>query len=101
MNIEGYERIDLVRNPFINFDTWIFTGFQVALYKNIKGHYVIGFAGTDSLLDLATDLSMGIHTLMAGLTSQFTQGGVVLSQWIQDYDLSVSNTTIVGHSLGK
>jgi hypothetical protein len=21
MNIEGYERIDLVRNPFINFDT--------------------------------------------------------------------------------
>lgn len=98
--LEGYTLIDFVRNPFINFDTGIFTGFQVALYKNSQGQYVIGFAGTDSILDSITDVSMGIHTLIAGVTSQFIQGGSVLSKWINDYSLSTSNTTIVGHSLG-
>ena len=98
--VEGYKLEKLVSNPFINFDTGIFTGFQVALYKNPQGKYVIAFAGTDSILDGITDISMGIHTLIAGVTSQFTQGEAVVSKWMDQLGLSVSNTTIVGHSLG-
>ncbi|MCX6075165.1 MAG: Ig-like domain-containing protein, partial [Campylobacterales bacterium] len=98
--VEGYKLEKLVSNPFINFDTGIFTGFQVALYKNPQDQYVIAFAGTDSILDGITDVSMGIHTLIAGVTSQFIQGDAVVSKWINDYPLSASNTIIVGHSLG-
>jgi hypothetical protein len=78
------------------------TDLQMALLKTEDGRNIIAFRGTepDSWLDIGTDLDMYAYIGQAGLAQQFTQAGVVLAQWINDYPLSSSNTTIVGHSLG-
>ena len=77
------------------------TDLQMALYQNTEtGNYVVAFRGTESLADLGTDIQMGISTLIGVLANQFTPAGETLANWIRDFTLSSSNTTIVGHSLG-
>jgi len=77
------------------------TDLQMALYQNTEtGNYVVAFRGTFSMADVGTDLGMFGAIFKAGLADQFTPAGVTLANWIRDYTLSSSNTTIVGHSLG-
>ncbi|MDQ1337273.1 MAG: hypothetical protein QG617_240, partial [Campylobacterota bacterium] len=76
-------------------------GLQMALLQ-VGDRMVVAFRGTTSKQDILTDLDMFAYLQQAGVAHQFNQAGVILSQWIADprYQLSTSNTTIVGHSLG-
>lgn len=77
------------------------TDLQMALYQNTEtGNYVVAFRGTESASDWGTDIQMGISTIIGVLANQFTPADAKLSQWIDKFGLSASNTTIVGHSLG-
>ncbi|MGE3613673.1 MAG: Calx-beta domain-containing protein, partial [Sulfurimonas sp.] len=75
------------------------TGLQMALLQD-GDRIVVAFRGTESELDILTDLDMYVYLEQAGVAHQFNQAGVTLSKWIGDYSLSSSNTTMVGHSLG-
>ena len=75
------------------------TDLQMALYTN-GTTYVVAFRGTESASDWGTDIQMGISTIIGVLANQFTPADAKLSQWIDKFGLSASNTTIVGHSLG-
>ncbi|MDD2780857.1 calcium-binding protein, partial [Sulfuricurvum sp.] len=75
------------------------TDLQMALLQ-IGNRTIVAFRGTASVADAITDLQMGVSTYLEGLADQFTPAGVKLSQWINQFGLTTSNTTIVGHSLG-
>lgn len=75
------------------------TDLQMALLQ-VGDRKVVAFRGTASASDWGTDIQMGISTLIGVLANQFTPAGVTLANWIRDFSLSSSNTTIVGHSLG-
>lgn len=85
----------------LDFYTDTITDLQMALLQS-GNNYVVAFRGTSSVADAITDAGMGVATLMEGLEASFAIAGVTLAKWIADpkYNLSSSNTTIVGHSLG-
>ena len=75
------------------------TDLQMALLQ-VGDRKIVAFRGTESASDWGTDIQMGISTLIGVLANQFTPASETLANWIRDFSLSSSNTTIVGHTLG-
>jgi hypothetical protein len=77
------------------------TDLQMALLQS-GNNYVVAFRGTYSWADAGTDFGMFGASFNSYLADQFIPARTMLFQWRDDpkYKLSISNTTIVGHSLG-